>query len=211
MRSVAHTRLLEVAISEFGQKGLEGASTRGIATAAGTVMSSITYHYGGKEGLYAAVADYIETHMADEMESALSDDPVSADAGEARAELHRLLDRLAVKFIGAGDAESALFIMREQMRPTEAFDRFYRGTMGRMARRIVALVGVATGAPDRQASVAALTLFGQVVVWRSSRALVDRLLDGPLDAGHEALIRRQIARSTDCILDRLTADQQEPR
>lgn len=50
-------RLLEIAIREFAAKGLDGASTRGIAAAAGTAMSSITYHYGGKEGLYLAAAD----------------------------------------------------------------------------------------------------------------------------------------------------------
>ena len=60
---MAHDRLLEVAVREFGQKGLEGASTRGIAAAAGTAMSSITYHYGGKEGLYLAAADYIAQQM----------------------------------------------------------------------------------------------------------------------------------------------------
>lgn len=208
---MAHSKLLDIAVREFGRKGLEGASTRGIAAAAGTAMSSITYHYGGKEGLYAAAVDHIEAHMADQMRSVLSDAPVPASPEAARAEVLQLLDRLAVKFIGNDDAESSLFIMREQMRPTEAFDRFYRGAMGRLARRMVSLVGVVTGAPDREARVAAMTLFGQVVVWRSSRALADRLLDAPLDTAHEALVRRQIARNTDAILDRLTADQQEPQ
>src|SRR3546814_15646539 len=58
-------RLLETAVREFGRKGLDGASTRGIAKAAGTAMSSITYHYGGKEGLYLAAADYIVSQMDD--------------------------------------------------------------------------------------------------------------------------------------------------
>ena len=57
------SRLLDIAISEFGTKGREGASTRGIAAAAGTAMSSITYHYGGKEGLYLAAADRIAERM----------------------------------------------------------------------------------------------------------------------------------------------------
>ncbi|WP_174298875.1 CerR family C-terminal domain-containing protein [Sphingomonas bacterium] len=208
---MSHSRILDIAVSEFGRKGLEGASTRGIAAAAGTAMSSITYHFGGKEGLYAAAASHIDAEMADQMRSALSDGPVPEDAGDARAEIHRLLDRLAVQLITDRDAESSLFIMREQMHPTGAFDCFYRGTIGRMARRMVSLVGAATGAADRDARVTAMTLFGQVVVWRSSRALVDRLLDGPLDAGHEALVRHRIARNTDCILDRLSADQQEPQ
>src|SRR3546814_343550 len=52
-------RLLNTAIDQFGRDGLEGASTRRIASAAGTTMSAITYHYGGKEGLYLAAARHI--------------------------------------------------------------------------------------------------------------------------------------------------------
>ena len=51
--------ILIFAVREFGSKGLDGASTRGIAEAAGTAMSSITYHFGGKEGLYLAAAEHI--------------------------------------------------------------------------------------------------------------------------------------------------------
>ena len=57
-------RLLSVAIERFGESGFEGASTRDIAQAADTAMSSITYHFGGKEGLYLACADFI-AEMAD--------------------------------------------------------------------------------------------------------------------------------------------------
>ena len=72
---MVQSRLLDIAISEFGAKGLEGASTRGIAAAAGTAMSSITYHYGGKEGLYLAAADRIAERMAwwDERRRAVQD------------------------------------------------------------------------------------------------------------------------------------------
>ncbi|NWO96312.1 TetR family transcriptional regulator, partial [Escherichia coli] len=42
-----------------GRHGFEGASTREIARASGTAMSSITYHFGGKQGLYLAAADHI--------------------------------------------------------------------------------------------------------------------------------------------------------
>ena len=52
-------RLLSVAIERFGESGFEGASTRDIAQAADTAMSSITYHFGSKEGLYLACADFI--------------------------------------------------------------------------------------------------------------------------------------------------------
>ncbi len=39
--------LLDTAIDQFGRLGFEGASTRDIARASGTAMSSITYHFGG--------------------------------------------------------------------------------------------------------------------------------------------------------------------
>src|SRR3954470_19849914 len=57
-------RLLDVAIQQFGLLGFEGASTRDIARASGTAMSSITYHFGGKEGLYLAAADHIAESIA---------------------------------------------------------------------------------------------------------------------------------------------------
>jgi AcrR family transcriptional regulator len=66
-------RLLDTAIDQFGRKGLEGASTRAIATAADTAMSSITYHYGGKEGLYLAAARRIAGQIARRFEAAMAD------------------------------------------------------------------------------------------------------------------------------------------
>jgi len=56
--------LLQTAIEQFGRLGFEGASTRDIARASDTAMSSITYHFGGKEGLYLAAADHIAETIA---------------------------------------------------------------------------------------------------------------------------------------------------
>src|SRR3954451_19636570 len=65
-------RLLDTAIDHFGRMGIEGASTRAIAAAAGTTMSSITYHYGGKQGLYLAAARHIADQMGERMAPALA-------------------------------------------------------------------------------------------------------------------------------------------
>src|SRR5437879_6854420 len=64
-------RLLDAAIDHFGRKGLEGASTRAIAAAAGTTMSSITYHYGGKEGLYLAAVRHITNQINERLDPVL--------------------------------------------------------------------------------------------------------------------------------------------
>ena len=48
--------LLSAALDAFGRHGFDSASTRDIAKSAGMPMSQITYHFGGKDGLYLACA-----------------------------------------------------------------------------------------------------------------------------------------------------------
>jgi TetR/AcrR family transcriptional regulator len=47
--------LIATAVPLFAAKGLNGVSVREIASAAGVNLSMISYYFGGKEGLYAAV------------------------------------------------------------------------------------------------------------------------------------------------------------
>ncbi|WP_380787359.1 CerR family C-terminal domain-containing protein [Sphingomonas sp. R86521] len=200
---MAHARLLDIAIREFGSKGLDGASTRSIAAAAQTAMSSITYHYGGKEGLYLAAADRIAELMATTMTESLPfDDTVTDDPAAARARIHRILGQLTDKMASDASGEWTLFVMREQMKPSAAFDRIYGGVMGRMVRMLADLVRVATGQDIRAAQVATITLMGQVLALRASRATCLRLLErDTLDADDIAQIKARIDANIDAILD----------
>jgi AcrR family transcriptional regulator len=211
---MAHDRLLEVAVHEFGQKGLEGASTRGIAAGAGTAMSAITYHFGSKEGLYLAAADYIAAQMSDLVKESGAPlvEGVPGDPTAARAALHAMLAALLTKMSTKRSEAWSLFIVREQIRPTEAFDRIFGGPMGRMMHRMADLVAVATGVTDMTvARVTMLTLFGQVLVTRAAQAACSRVLERDLaDPELIAQFVRRIAANTDAILDRLIAERQEP-
>lgn len=200
---MAHARLLDIAIREFGSKGLDGASTRSIAAAAQTAMSSITYHYGGKEGLYLAAADRIAELMATTMTESLPfDDTVTDDPAAARARIHRILGQLTDKMASDASGEWTLFVMREQMKPSAAFDRIYGGVMGRMVRMLADLVHVATGQDIRAAQVATITLMGQVLALRASRATCLRLLErDTLEADDIAQIKARIDANIDAILD----------
>ncbi len=202
---MVQSRLLDIAISEFGAKGLEGATTRGIAAAAGTAMSSITYHYGGKEGLYLAAADRIAEHMAEILAEpvAIEQGTASDDAEGARAGIHRILARLADKMASDANADWTLFILREQMKPSAAFDRLYGGVMGQMVRTLADLVCAATGTHDvRAARITTITLTGQVLALRASRATCLRLLErDALDADDIAEIKARIDANIDAILD----------
>ena len=206
-------RLLEIAIREFGAKGLEGASTRGIAAAAGTAMSSITYHYGGKEGLYLAAADYIAEQMGHHLAPALALhadlDPASPEG--ARAIIKAVLSNLIDKMVDDESATWALFIVREQMNPTEAFERIYGGMMGRTLEKLADLVCVASGNREGYvARIATITLIGQVIALRASRASVLKLLERPsIDEAAVGALKARIFANIDAILDRLISERQD--
>ena len=201
---MVQTRLLEVAIREFGSKGLDGASTRHIAGAANTAMSSITYHFGGKEGLYLAAADHIAERMGivvEDLDLSGGDDPAGA-----RELVKTMLSRMVDKVSRAEN--EALFIVREQMNPTEAFERIWGGPMGRMWQRMAQLVCVASGSSDeRRCRIVALTLFGQAIALRASRASFERLSGASLDdAALLADVKSVILANADAILDRLAGN-----
>lgn len=206
-------RLLDIAIAEFGARGLEGASTREIARAAGTAMSSITYHYGGKDGLYLAAASYIAEQIGDHMAPAIRDEDVPAGTSPdaARVIVHEILDRFVDTMAAPKSAAWSLFIMREQMKPTEAFERIYGGLMGKMLATLVELVCIATGRREAPiAQVAVVTLMGQVAGLRSARATVLKLLAiDDFDAAAMTALKKRISANTDAILDRLIAERQE--
>ena len=208
-------RLLDVAVEEFGQNGLEGASTRAIAAKAGTAMSSITYHYGGKQGLYLAAADHIVAEMTHTLAPALDlDRPVAEDdAVGARAVIHDIMATMFDYMLAEKRASWSLFIAREQAHPTEAFHRIYDGMMSRLLERMVALICVATGHRDRVASrIVTLTVLGQVFFARSSQAACLKLLERScFDPATATAIKERIRANTDAILDRLIAEQQEPQ
>jgi AcrR family transcriptional regulator len=55
----ARLALVRAAVDVFGECGLEAATTRDIAQRAQQNIAAIAYYFGGKEGLYLAVAEHI--------------------------------------------------------------------------------------------------------------------------------------------------------
>jgi AcrR family transcriptional regulator len=209
-----NSRLLDVAIDHFGRLGLEGASTRAIARDAETLMSSITYHFGGKEGLYLAAADHIAAFMHQQIGPTLEqaallcgDDGSIADA---RAAIHAMISGMLEVMLRDETEAMARFIVREQADPTQAFDRIYQGIMGRVLDRLSALMvrvsGERLNAAD--ARLRAITLVGQVLVFRVARATVMVGMGWTRVAGGQAAtIQRAIAANLNAIFDQLQAGE----
>ena len=194
----------------FGLRGLEGASTREIAKAAGRPMSAITYHFGGKEGLYLACARHISETLGALIGFA-AEEPLGSDAAVARSGMGRLLSSLVNAMLREETAPFVRFIVREQQEPTAAFDIIYGGVMGRVLARLCELTGViAQGRiTDIEILVRVIALMGQVLGFRVARAATLRLTGwNEVGEAERALIDRVIQSHLGAILDHLEQEQQ---
>jgi len=204
------SRLLDVAVEHFGRLGLDGASTRAIARDAGTPMSSITYHFGGKEGLYLAAADHIAATMQGMMGPALEQaEHLCGDAGsvaDARAAIRIMLLGMTQVMLREKTASMARFVGREQAEPTEAFNRLYNGMMSRMHQQLAGLLIRVSGnrLSREEALIKGITLIGQALVFRLGRAtLMTSMGWDTIGEPDAALIAATVATNIDAILDQL--------
>jgi AcrR family transcriptional regulator len=172
-------RLIEAAIDQFGRAGFDGASTRDIAAASGTTMSSITYHFGGKQGLYLACADYIaDQKMAFQkpLLAAFHAQPPRAPE-EAITYLMQLIENFARGMLAADSQCWSQFIAREQQQPTEAFERIYARVMAPVLDVTMRLMKIVSPAiDDARLRTLVLNVIGMVLALRLARATTARVM-----------------------------------
>lgn len=192
-------RIIEAALDQFGRLGFDGASTRDIARAAGTAMSSITYHFGGKQGLYLACADHIAEIITERRrpveEAIAANPPTSPDA--ARAALLALIENLASLMLAPESATFAQFITREQQNPTEAFERLYERMMRPVLETALLLIGIARPSlPDRERRALLANAVGMALVLRLARATICRIMQvDDIDAATAAILVASLRRN----------------
>nr|WP_319495097.1 CerR family C-terminal domain-containing protein [uncultured Desulfobacter sp.] len=177
-------RLLEAAIDVFGRHGFDSATTRMIAKAGNVNIAAIPYYFGGKEGLYQAVIDHIVDHIknqAGDLLEQISKTTFTQDTGpqQARELIQAVLERF-VNFV-AGSEQGPRFsriILREQMFPSSAYDAIFEGFLKPVLDALSTLIMAASGESDpRQATFKAMTLMGQVIIFRVARETIVRGLD----------------------------------
>lgn len=168
--------LIDAALEAFGQHGFTSTSTRDIARAADMPMSQITYHFGGKEGLYLACAETIAEHMGTLVGEELTRTEValaaSTDRATARACLGHLLSGMAKAMLAHETLPYTRFVFREQAEPTAAFAILYGGVIGRLLAVLEALLARISGKSGEATRILAIALFGQVLAYRVAQASV---------------------------------------
>jgi AcrR family transcriptional regulator len=186
--------LVRAALELFGENGFDGTSTREIAARANANIASIAYHFGGKEGLRDACADFIVETIQAVAGRAL---PISqgipgnaADPEGAQQQMCLTLDMMVNSIMGRPEIAPIIqFMLREMAHPTAALDRIYAGVVEPVHKRLCQLWETATGEPAESEAtrITVFTVIGQVIYFRIGREVIMRRMGwsdtGPRESG----------------------------
>lgn len=175
--------LIAAALKLFGSKGFEATSTREIAAAADANIGSIAYHFGGKDGLRDACAQFIaETIKSVAVPAIGMDDVESMSPDEAEQRLVHGIGQVLQFIISSPEAGAFVqFVLRELSTAGSALDILYGGVFEPMHVRLCQLWSKATGDPAESEAtrIAVFAMIGQVVYFRIGREAVLRRMDWP--------------------------------
>ena len=178
----AKDRLLESATVLFAEKGVAAVSIRELATAAGVNSALISYHFGGKEGLYEAVLTTHFGRVIEWLEQVAASPGTPQEKIRMYAEVIRRTHTTAQPFMGR-------LIQREMTTPTPGMERVIRSHIARIAGTVTSIIreGIETGAfrKDIAPIFAALSLAGMLNFYFIMRSITQTLLpeDGQGDEG----------------------------
>jgi AcrR family transcriptional regulator len=162
-------RLLDAGLAVFSEVGYHGATIREIAGRAGTNIAAISYHFGGKDGLYTAVVRSAFTLAA-------------GDATTLMTESERPEDRLRrlVRALVCGATDDTLDVQRSRLLAWDTLERTTRGTpwaaghqppfVTTMGRAIADVLQ--TDASPGELSMLAIWLVGQCLGFQQVRHLL---------------------------------------
>ncbi|KUO15641.1 TetR/AcrR family transcriptional regulator [Streptomyces dysideae] len=119
-------RLRDAALELFAERGFDATSTRAVAAAAGLSPALVTRHFGSKEGLRAAVDDYVLDRIGTELEA------VDGDAG-----LMESLGKVSARLFGADPVLRGYLrhvLMEDSAASADLFGRLLNGARTELAR-----------------------------------------------------------------------------
>ncbi len=202
----SRARLLEAAGKLFARDGFDAVSTRALARAAGANLAAITYHFGGKQGLYHAVL----RQLVDDTEPLVAPVIERLGAGVKAAGADRkALAGLAAWFIRhlftAILSQEPIrwqmaMVLREFYEPSEEFPMLLRERVNPLHDAVAGLVAAATGQGARAPETLLLThaVLGQCMMFGAARTVVWARLDW--DGYTPERVERIIATVTPAVL-----------
>ena len=170
--SATEQRLLESAGEVFAEKGFRAATIRDIIRRAGANIAAVNYHFGDKDGLYAAVFRYARKCCEERY-------PIGAAAGASpRERLHAFVLSMVLRILDSGrPAWHWQLMAREMMSPTEALDEMVENSIKPEFEIIARIICDLTGLPrgDGRIGLCVNSVIGQALFYRHAQAVVHRL------------------------------------
>jgi len=202
--------LIEAALDRFGARGFEAASTREIAAGAASNIGSIAYHFGGKDGLRRAAAEYVVEIIRSVARAALGDHGLDAGAPpmspqEARSAMEAGIGRM-IRFVLVQPQARLIvrFMLREIANPSIALDIIYAGVIEPTHGRFCRLWAAATGGDPASEHVrlSVFAFIGQVFYFRIGQEIVLRRMGWKAyDAAQADAIAAIVVRNLHACLD----------
>ena len=148
----AQTRqqLLEVAGQVFAEQGYARATSKEICERANANIAAVNYHFGGKDGLYAAVLEEAHSRLVSiDLVAAAVKDQKDPQAG-LRMFLSRIVGEIARRDQGAWELR---VLSREVLAPTPMMDRMVATQVAPKARLVSGMIGGMLGLPPTHPAV----------------------------------------------------------
>lgn len=186
-------RLLEAGGAVFSEVGFRAATVRDIVRRAGANLSAVNYHFGDKEGLYAAVLQHFAKESLAKHPPHGGLHPSASPEEQLQAFVRSFLLRI---FDQGHHAVHGKMMAREMIEPTAALGRIVeqiiRPLYGRLCALVRALSGPGVTGP--QIESAAKSIVGQCLFYKHCAPVI-RILEG----------RRPDLRDIDAVADHIVA------
>ncbi len=180
MRDAVHAqhatqeKLLLAAGEVFAERGFKDATVREICERADANIAAVSYHFGDKAGLYAAVLEYA-------YKIASQRTPVEAMFARARTAEDRvraMVELMFTRIIDPGRPSwHGVLMAREMVEPTPALDRVVAQAIAPMWDRVREIVREFLGADasEEEIDMAGNSLIGQVLHYKHARPVITRI------------------------------------
>lgn len=171
-------RIIVAAIRVFSDYPLEKASLRMIAKEAGISFSSITYYFKTKENLYREVLLRILSFVLDLLPQMREKFSNRMTVEKAKEELRAIIGALTERLYGNTNASIlAKILLREHISPSSVYDMLFEEFFSKVIDRFTNLVRkICPKKNERQATIQAFSIIGQVLAFRIERELMVRKL-----------------------------------
>jgi AcrR family transcriptional regulator len=148
----AQTRqqLLEVAGRVFAEQGYARATSKQICEQAGTNIAAVNYHFGGKDGLYAAVLEEAHARLVS-IELVTTTTQADTDPGEKlRILLTQVIGQIARRH---EDTWALRVLSREIMAPTPMMNRMVNNQIMPNLKLVSGMIAGTLGVPANHPAV----------------------------------------------------------